>query len=144
MPGTEGRAGVERRYRVIVADDDEGIRQQLVQLLSEKYDLVGLAASGRELVAAALRLQPDLVIVDVSMPGMNGFEAVKQMKADGVTAKVIFFTTNGNPVYARKAFSLGASGYVLKAAGIEDLPEALRAVLAGGVTYTSPGIAAGG
>jgi two-component system response regulator DegU len=128
----------ERRFRVIVADDDANIRQELVHLLLPDYDLIAVE-NGRELVELARYSKPELVVVDISMPEMNGFEAVRKMKSDGIESKVIFLTTNGNPLYVQEAFRLGASGYVLKAHGTEQLPKAVRVVLEGGV-FISPSI----
>jgi len=121
----------------MVADDEEPIRQVVAELLSPHYDLVGIVANGRELVEGARTLRPHLVIVDITMPDMNGFEAVSQMRSDGIAAKIVFFTANGSPIYVRKALSLGATGYVLKAVGMEELLEAVEIVLNGG-TFISP------
>lgn len=130
----------KRRPSVIVADDDDEIRQELIQLLSKDYELVEVA-DGRQLVDMACGKKPDALIVDISLPGLNGFEAVQEIKSNGVEAKVIFFTTNANPHYMRKAMDLGATGYVLKAVSVEELPVALRAVLSGG-TFISPSLGA--
>lgn len=125
--------------RVLVADDDEAMRLELLRILAEDYDLVGMVADGRQLVEMEPALKPDAVIVDISMPRMNGFEAVRLMKLAGAGSKIVFFTTNGSRAYVRKAFELGADGYVLKALGNEDLTAALQAVLNGG-TFVSPRI----
>ncbi len=134
-----GDGGGEPRYRVIIADDDANIRQELIQLLSVNYDLAAAVENGRKLLDMARRHQPHLVVVDISMPEMNGFEAVRRMKAEGIESKVIFLTINDSPLYVREAFSLGATGYVLKALGAEELPDAVQVVLEGG-TFVSPSI----
>jgi DNA-binding NarL/FixJ family response regulator len=141
MPGTDGSGDNGRQYRIIVADDDLGIRQAVVRLLSEDFDIVGIVANGRELVVAVRKLKPDAVIVDITMPELNGLDAVRKMRTDGFDTKVVFLTANGNPLYVRTAFNLGANGYVLKTLGFEELPLALHAVLSGG-TFVSPGIGA--
>jgi DNA-binding NarL/FixJ family response regulator len=128
----------EPRYRVILADDDANIRRELVRLLFTDYDLVAVE-NGRELVETARHCKPHLVVVDISMPEMNGFEAVRQMKVDGIESKIIFLTTNGSPRYVQEAFSMGATGYVLKALSADELPDAVRVVLDGG-TFVSASI----
>lgn len=131
--------GREARYRVVIADDDANIRQELIRLLAEDYDLAAAVENGRKLVDMARRHQPHLVVVDISMPEMNGFEAVRRMKAEGIESKVIFLTINDSPLYVRQAFSLGARGYVLKALGAEELQDAMQVVLEGG-TFISPSL----
>lgn len=133
-PGDDGQ-----RYRVAVADDNERMRHEVVSLLSRDYELVGVFANCRALVNAVLYVKPDVVVLDICVPGLNGFEAVRRMRTDGVEARVIFFTTIGNPAYVRQAMSLGVTGYVLKAFGYEELPVALKAVLRG-QTFVSPSI----
>jgi DNA-binding NarL/FixJ family response regulator len=122
-----------------VADDDEGIRQRIAKILAADYDVIALVENGRQLVEMARALAADLAIVDISMPVLNGLEAVKQLKMHSARTKVIFFTANASPAYVRRAFQNGAAAYVLKACGAEDLPVGLRAVLAGN-TFISPAI----
>jgi DNA-binding NarL/FixJ family response regulator len=124
--------GMSERCRVVVADDDESIRRELIRLLSKDYDVVAAVENGRELVNAVRDCKPDVAIVDVSMPVMNGFEALRQMNSDGSETKVIFCTVNGNSAYTREAFSIGAAGYVLKGLAAEELPCAIEVVLTGG------------
>jgi DNA-binding NarL/FixJ family response regulator len=139
MPGSDGSGDTGHQYRIVVADDDLGIRQALGRLLSEDFDIVGIVANGRELIDVVRNQKPDVVIVDINMPELNGLDAVRTMRKAGFDTKVVFFTANGNPLYVRKAFHLGANGYVLKALGFEELPLALHAVLSG-VTFVSPTI----
>lgn len=135
-----GTASDGFRHRLIIADDDPHIRREIVHLLGTDYELVAIVMDGLHLCADACMLKPHLIIADIGLPRMSGLEAVRLMRLQGVESKIIFFTTNGNPLYVRKAFSLGASGYVLKALGIEELPAAIRIVLRGG-SYVSPSIA---
>lgn len=137
--GTEASWEIVRRYRILVADDDVRARELLAVLLNSEYDLLEPAGNGRELVDGARRLRPDVVIVDVSMPLMNGFDAVKQIRSDGYTPKIIFFTTNSGHAYVRKAFAGGASAYVLKELAEKEIAFAAREVLEGR-TFISPSI----
>jgi DNA-binding NarL/FixJ family response regulator len=139
LPRTDGSSDCGRQFRIVVADDDLGIRQVLVRLLSDDFDIVGIVSNGRELIDAVRHLKPDVVIVDIAMPELNGLDAVRKMRTDGFDTKVVFLTTNGNPLYVRTAFNLGANGYVLKALGFEELPLALHAVLGGG-KFVSPAL----
>ena len=123
--------GTKNRKRILVADDHAGVLAEVETLLQADHDVIGRVENGAELVAAAQRLQPDVIISDISMPVMNGFEAAAKIRAAGVTAKLIFLTVQSSAPYVKKARSLGACGYVLKAYTAEHLPAAVTAVLAG-------------
>ena len=125
------------RKRILLADDHSAIVEEVRALLKETYEVVGAVENGKTLVEAAQRLNPDLIISDISMPTMTGFEAVSKMRALGLATKVIFLTVQSSAAYLKKARSLGASGYVLKVYSTEQLPIAVSKVLAGG-TYFSP------
>jgi DNA-binding NarL/FixJ family response regulator len=105
--------------------------QGLQSLLEDEFDLVGAVADGQSLVEAACRLEPDVILVDISMPLMNGLEAVRQLKRDGVTAKVVFLTMHADDRLLAEAFKCGGSGFVLKQSAGEDLIAGIRQVLAG-------------
>jgi DNA-binding NarL/FixJ family response regulator len=125
------------RKRVLLADDHVAVLEQVGALLARDHEVVGTAANGQALVEAAQKLLPDVIVTDISMPIMNGFEAAAKLRSLGLTAKVIFLSVQSSPAYIKKARSLGASGYVLKLYAAEQLPEAIAVVLAGG-TYISP------
>jgi DNA-binding NarL/FixJ family response regulator len=125
------------RKRILLADDHAGIIEEIRTLLEPDYNVVGAAENGELLVEAAQQLNPDLIITDISMPVMTGFEAALRIRALGLTAKVIFLTVQSSPAYLKKARNLGASGYVLKIYSTEQLPLAVSRVLAG-ETYFSP------
>lgn len=108
-------------------------------MLTEEYRVVALVENGQQFVDVATALDPDLAIVDISMPIMNGLEAVKQLKMRGSRTKVILFTVNANPAYVRRGFENGAMGYVIKDWASKDLPAAVKAVL-DGETFISPSI----
>ncbi len=128
--------------RVIIADDHRLFLEGFRKLLQEQCDLVATVADGRALLEATERLQPDLVIVDISMPLLNGVDATRQLKKLHPRTKVIFVTMHGDAAYAKAAFKAGASGYLLKQSAPDELDQAIRAVLAGDY-YLSPLIAKG-
>lgn len=125
------------RVRVLMADDHELMLDGLRRLLESEYELVGCVSNGAELVAAAEELQPDLILLDISMPVMDGLEAARQLKQRGCKARLVFLTMHRDPEYVKEAFRAGASGYVLKHAAGTELAVALREVLRDHV-YLSP------
>lgn len=126
-----------KRTRLIIADDHVMFAQGLESLLRDEFDLLGTAGNGEELVEATLRLEPDVVLVDISMPVLNGFDAVRRIKASGSETKIIFLTMHDDATLLSEAFRCGASGYILKQAAGEELVNAIRAV-AHGNNYVSP------
>src|SRR5262245_58515933 len=105
-----------RRAKVLLADDHTIVAEGLRSLLKDHYDLVGTVTDGSQLVDAAKRLHPDVIVTDVSMPGVSGLDALRRMKADQLDVKVIFLTMYADARVATEAFRLGASGYLLKQA----------------------------
>ncbi|MFQ5924361.1 MAG: response regulator, partial [Anaerolineales bacterium] len=101
------------------------------------FELVGTAEDGRALVAAAVELQPDVIVADISMPMLNGIEAVRQLKKAGSQAKIVFLTMHPDVTYATRAFETGASGYVLKHSASAELVMAIREALRGRTYVTS-------
>jgi DNA-binding NarL/FixJ family response regulator len=127
----------QNRKRILLADDHAAIVEEVRGLLKGEYEVVGAVETGKSLVDAAQRLDPDLIISDISMPVMTGFEAASRIRDLGLRAKIIFLTVQSSPAYLKKARSLGACGYVLKVYSNEQLPAAVLKVLAG-ETYFSP------
>jgi DNA-binding NarL/FixJ family response regulator len=123
--------------RILLADDHPEMLEEVRRLLMQNYEIVGGAKNGEELVEAAQGLKPDLIISDISMPVMTGFEAATKIRASGMPMKLIFLTVQSSSAYLKKALALGADGYVLKVYSSEQLPEAVSQVLAGG-QYFSP------
>ena len=117
--------------RVLLADDHLIVLEGLRTLLERHFDLVGTVTDGRELVQAAQRLKPDVIVVDISMPLLNGLEAVQQLSKSGSRSKVVFLTMHPDAAYARRAFEAGASGYVLKHSAPAELVTAIQEALAG-------------
>ncbi len=132
-------SGVMDRYRVIVADDSDQLRRELAEILAKAYDVVALVEDGAQLLAAVAEFEPDLVVIDVSMPVLSGLDALQRLVTRGARARAVMVSTSGNAAYVRRALQLGAWGYVLKGSGVEDLPAALAAALQG-TTFISPAI----
>lgn len=125
------------RIRVLIADDHALMLDGLRRLLESEYEVVGSASNGRDLVAAAEELQPDLILLDISMPIMNGLEAAKLLKQNECKARLVFLTMHRDPEYVKEALRIGALGYVLKHAAGMELAGALRDVMRGQL-YLSP------
>ena len=126
-----------KRTRLLIADDHVMFAQGLESLLRDEFELLGTAGNGEELVEATVRLRPDVILVDISMPVLNGFDAVRRIRADGSDAKIIFLTMHDDATLLSEAFRCGASGYILKQAAGEELANAIRQV-AHGNNYVSP------
>jgi DNA-binding NarL/FixJ family response regulator len=121
---------------VLLADDHTIVAEGLKSLLKEEFDLVGAVGDGRSLVEAAKRLRPDVIVTDISMPLLNGLDAVRQLRKDGVRAKVIFLTMHADERLVTEAFRAGASGYLLKQSAGEELISAIEEALEGRLYLT--------
>ena len=131
-----------RRPRILLADDHVLMTEALQHLLQAEFDVVGTVSDGRALLKAAAELNPELVVVDIGMPLLNGLDAGEQLKALRPDIKVIYLTQNREPRYAVEAFRRKASGYLLKDSAASELTTAIREALLGR-TYVSPLIAGG-
>lgn len=126
--------------RVLLADDHSLVLEGFRRILADQCELVGMVEDGRALLEAADRLEPDIVILDVSMPLLNGIDAATQLKKLHPSIKIIFVTMHSDTDYVRSAFEAGASGYLLKRSAVDELEQAIRAVWAGHA-YITPLIA---
>jgi DNA-binding NarL/FixJ family response regulator len=124
------------KTRILLGDDHAFILDGIRAVLQVEYEVVGQAQNGRALVDAAERLKPDVVILDISMPLLNGFDAALQIKKSRPQVKLIFLSQHLNPAYLRQALKVGASGYVLKSGATGELQEAIREVLRGRIYIT--------
>jgi DNA-binding NarL/FixJ family response regulator len=116
------------------------VREGVASLLKETCDVVGLVADGNELVAAALRFAPDVILADMSMPGMSGLDALRRLRSEGLGAKVLFLTMHRDAALAAEALRAGACGYLLKQSVGEEVTGAIREAMAGRV-FISPELA---
>ncbi len=128
------------RARVLLADDHTIVLEGLRRILETSFDLVGMAHDGRELVDQVRTLDPDIAVVDISMPVLNGLDAFRQCKEARFRTRFVFLTANPDIALATQAFRLGANGYVLKQAASEELVTAIREAV-NGRTYITPRIA---
>ena len=126
-----------KSYRILLADDHAEMLEEVRSLLDKDYEVIGTVHNGKSLVQAAKELKPDLIVSDISMPEMTGFEAAAKIRASGLAAKLIFLTVQSSSGYLRKARSLGADGYVLKVYTNEQLQTAVQSVL-NGTPFFSP------
>jgi DNA-binding NarL/FixJ family response regulator len=125
------------KIRVLLADDHAIVSQGLESLLQESFDLVGNVRDGRALVAAVTQLKPDVAVTDISMPGLNGLEAIRQIKKIRPITKIVALTMHSEPTVVAEALKAGASGYVLKESAVEELERAIREVMLGRTYVTS-------
>ena len=126
-----------RRPRVLIADDHTFVAEACGKLLEPEFEVVGIVADGQALLEKAPDLKPDIVVLDVGMPLLNGLEAGKRIKSIVRTVKIVYLTMNNDLGIAAEAFRLGASGYLLKTSAAAELPNAIREVLKGKL-YVSP------
>jgi DNA-binding NarL/FixJ family response regulator len=128
------------RARILIADDHAMIIEGLRHILESEFDLVDTVGDGRALLDASNKLHPDVIVVDISMPVLNGIDAIRQIKKNDPHTKVVFLTMHSDVTYAKEAFEAGASGYVLKHSAPDELVTAIHEALKGR-TYVTPMIA---
>ncbi len=128
------------RPRVLLADDHRMVTEGLKSLLADDFELVGAVENGHALVAAAKKLRPDVIVADITMPQLNGIDALQQLKKHDPNVKVVFLTMHHDRAYARRALEAGASGFVVKHAASEELIMAIHAALKG-KTFITPALA---
>ena len=125
------------RLRVLIADDHSVVAEGLRSLLEKRYDVVGIVRNGRELLVKAPELKPDVIVLDIGMPLLNGLDAAERLKSSLPQAKLVFLTMNDDPNLAAAALNLGAVGYVLKHAAASELLKAVSEVLQGRAYVTA-------
>jgi len=128
------------RPRVLVAEDYDAMREKVVSTLTNHCEVVGAVADGKTLVDAARSLEPDLLVIDVSMPILGGIDAAKRLRDLGSTARIVFLTIHEDPECIRACLAAGGLGYVIKSRLAGDLPTAIDNVMAGRL-YISPCLA---
>jgi DNA-binding NarL/FixJ family response regulator len=117
------------RPRILIADDHQLVLERVGALLRSRFDVIGMVHNGRELIVETLRLNPDVIVVDISMPELDGIQAVHELREQGSTAKLVFLTIHREDEFVRTCFAEGALGYVLKARMRSDLIPAINAAL---------------
>jgi DNA-binding NarL/FixJ family response regulator len=126
--------------KVLLADDHKIVAQGLESLLKDSFNFVGTVSDGRALLEAAVRLKPDVIVTDISMPLLNGLDAVRQFRSKGIDAKVVFLTMHADANLAAEAFRAGGSAFLLKQSAGDELILAIREILQGRA-YLTPLIA---
>ena len=125
---------------MLLADDHRMMAEGLKNLLADEFELIGTVEDGRALLEAASRLKPDVIVADITMPHLNGIEALLRLKKDNPKVKVLFLTMHQDASYARRALEAGAAGYVIKHAAPAELVMAIHAALKG-ETFITPALA---
>jgi DNA-binding NarL/FixJ family response regulator len=128
-----------KRPKVLIADDHSMVIDGLRSLLEPEFEVVGAVNDGRAVLPEVRKLQPDVVVIDISMPLLNGLDCTRQLHDTGCTAKILILTMHMDATLAQEALAAGASGYLLKSSPGSELKGALRDVLQGR-TYLSPGV----
>jgi len=131
-----------RRPRVLLADDHQMLLDALKRVVEPRCEVVGTVSDGRALLKAATRLQPDIVVLDIAMPQLNGLDAARHLKPNMPKVKLIFMTMNEDPDLVGEAFRAGASAFLLKQAAAFELMDAIEKVLKGG-SYVTPSASEG-
>src|SRR5215207_7982535 len=126
-----------KRARIILADDHTLMLEAIQKMLEPEFEVVGIFADGLALVEGAPALEPNVIVLDVGMPNMNGLLAGQRLKRSMPRVKLIYLTMNHDPDVAAEAFRLGASGYLVKNSAASELVRALREVVCGG-SYVTP------
>jgi DNA-binding NarL/FixJ family response regulator len=128
-----------KQPRILLADDHALVLEGIRRVLAPHYKMTGTVTDGRALVVAALRLKPDLIISDITMPHLNGIDAAIQIKASLPAIKLLFVSAHSSSAYVTAAFEAGGTGYVLKSAVLGELLDAVQSVLKGRM-YVSSGL----
>lgn len=123
--------GQSRRPRVLIADDHALLAEGLARILNREYEVLGICKNGRELVSEAGQLKPDIIVLDIAMPELNGLEAANQLRDLVPRSKLVFVTQTVDPYYARAAFRAGGIAYVAKQSGRDELLSAMRRAVHG-------------
>ncbi len=119
------------RIRVLLADDHEAMLDRVARLLATECRVVGTATDGQQALEAAQDLEPDVLVLDISMPVMNGIETAHRLREAGAEARIVFPTVHDDPDFAREALEAGALGYVIKPRIASDLLAAIKEAHAG-------------
>jgi DNA-binding NarL/FixJ family response regulator len=119
------------KVRILLADDHPHFPELVESLLGVTFEVVGIVGDGRALVDAGLKLKPDVILTDISMPVVNGIEAVEELRKAGCASKIIFLTVHSDPDFVRACLATGALGYIFKDRVALDLLTAIREALAG-------------
>jgi DNA-binding NarL/FixJ family response regulator len=127
----EGTGDARKRPRIVIAEDFVLIQEHIKSLLKRDCEVVAAAEDGESALSAVVDLKPDVLLIDVSLPGMNGFAVTEKLRELGSSVKVVFVTAHSEKQYSERAFEIGAKGYVLKGSIRSELLSAIRTVMEG-------------
>jgi DNA-binding NarL/FixJ family response regulator len=127
------------RARVLLADDTPQVLQVVTRILTPTFEIIHAAGDGKDLFDSAMKLQPDVVVCDISMPVLNGIEAANKLKVSGCRSRIVFLTVHSDPDFVRVCLDSGALGYVVKSRIATELVTAIQEALAGR-TFVSPAL----
>lgn len=127
------RAGQLMKARVLLADDHPRFPEMEASLLEPEFEVVGKVGNGQALVDEAMRLKPDIIVTDISMPILDGIEAVDRLKESGCTSRIVFLSVHRDADFVSRCLSAGALGYVVKSRISSELIPAIRRALAGNI-----------
>jgi DNA-binding NarL/FixJ family response regulator len=132
------KMGSSRKVRILLADDHPLLLKEAVSLLEPTFEVVGRVGDGKSLFESAMKLQPDVIVTDISMPILNGIEAANRLKVSGCRSKIVFLTVHSDPEFVRACQATSALGYVVKSQMAIDLVPAIREALAGRIFISPP------
>jgi DNA-binding NarL/FixJ family response regulator len=127
------RMGLLGKIRILLADDHPGFPEIEERLLESEFEVIGKVRNGQALFEEAMRLKPDVIVSDISMPILNGIEAADRLKESGCNSRIVFLTVHSDTEFVRRCLSAGAFGYVPKSRVANDLVPAIRAALEGNI-----------
>lgn len=133
------QAGQLNRITVLLADDHPGFPHLVEGMLESAFEIIGTVSNGQSLIDTAMKLKPDVVVTDISMPILNGIEAAVQLKKSGCASTIVFLSIHSDPDFVRACLSTGALGYVIKPRMATELVHAIQEALAGRI-FVSPGL----
>jgi DNA-binding NarL/FixJ family response regulator len=136
-PNDATRAGELKRPRIAIAEDYVLIQENIRLLVQPECEVIAVVEDGEAALAAVAEYKPDVLLIDVSLPGTSGLAVAQRLNEIGSPVRVVFVTAHRDPQYVKRAFEIGAKGYVLKSTMRSELPAAIRAVMDGS-TYRSP------
>jgi len=139
LPARIQQAGQLNKITVLLADDHPGFPHLVEGVLEPVFDIVGVVSNGRLLVDMAMKLAPDVVVTDISMPILNGIDAALQLKNSGCASKVVFLSIHSDPDFVQACLAVGAFGYILKSRMAAELEHAIQEALAGRI-FVTPGL----